>query len=523
MKRYLFNFPALLGLIVLVAVLALIVDDARNTPSSSGDTFDQIDQYVRDQMDGSRIPGLAVAIVEGDQIVHAQGFGDDGNGRSITPQTPFWIGSNTKSFTALATMQLVESGAVDLDAPIQRYLPGLLTGDEVASQITVRHLLNQTSGFSRAAGITTVLDEKVQTLDEAVAGIERTDLNRPVGETFEYSNLNFVVLGLLLQTISGQPWTEYVEQHIFAPLGMENSFTTLDEAEAHGLTGVHRYWFGMPIETEGAYLPGVAPTGYLYSSAEDMARYLSVYLQRGAANGVTLLSADGIDQMLTPATNTSTRDLMSHTFTSQYGRGWFVGEFGAADDARWHLGNLPYFTAWMVLLPETNQAVVVLINAGSQFEIAGANEVMSRIPIGIVNILRGEAPPSGISITRFFILFNAVVLLVLAVQIWSLVRVARRPLHLTHGTLPAAVAAAPLLWEMGLSLVVLIGFPGALGMTWAQSLRAIPDLTLTVLVVAMLWLGTGIVRSMRLVQVIRTGGREWRIARTAPSGLPHAR
>ena len=105
-------------------------------------------------MDAQRIPGLALGIVHGDRIVHVQGFGQaDRSGREVTPQTPFLIGSVTKSFTALAIMQLSEAGRVQLDAPVQRYLPWWRVADPDAStQVTVRHLLYQVSGLSKATG-----------------------------------------------------------------------------------------------------------------------------------------------------------------------------------------------------------------------------------------------------------------------------------------------------------------------------------------------------------------------------------
>jgi CubicO group peptidase (beta-lactamase class C family) len=121
MKRYLFDIRTWLGAIALLAVLAFAIDLAADaSPDENGGVFDRIDSYVRDQMGDSSIPGAAIAVVEGDRTVHARGFGDDGRGRAITPQTPFWIGSNTKSFTTLAAMQLVEGGAIELDAPVQR-------------------------------------------------------------------------------------------------------------------------------------------------------------------------------------------------------------------------------------------------------------------------------------------------------------------------------------------------------------------------------------------------------------------
>ena len=493
------DFRFALAAIVLVTLVRLGVDILTDdSPSSSGDTFARVDAYVRDQAEDSRIPGVAIAIVEGAGLVHSQGFGNDGHGESITPTTPFWIGSNTKSFTALATMQLVESGLVDLDAPVQRYLPGFRVADEDASAaITVRHLLNQTSGFSRASGIEPLLNEELKSLEEAVADLRDVDLATPVGESFAYSNLNSVVLGLLVQEVSGEPWTEYVAKNILDPLGMGRTYTSLEAAQEAGLTAVHRYWFGYPVQTEGKYLPSLAPSGFLYSTAEDIGRYLSMYLRDGALDGASILSGAGVELMLFPATETTTRSLMSHAFELQYGAGWFVGPFGVADDARWHLGNLAYFTAWMILLPDSNQGVVVLINAGSQFEIAGANEVMSRIPIGVVNILRGEDPPEGISIARFFIVANGLVTLALLVQAWSLVRVARQQLATGAALLTRVRRFGPLVWEFGVTFLILLVGPSAFRLSWPQLFKAIPDLALVLVVLVGLWILTGIVRSGR--------------------------
>ena len=114
-----------------------------------------IDAYVEEQMHRLNIPGVSLAIVEGDQIVHLRGFGQARpGGEAPTPQTPFFIGSLTKSFTALAVMQLVEAGKIELDAPVQRYLPWFRVADPQASaQMTVRHLLNQTSGLPMLPGM----------------------------------------------------------------------------------------------------------------------------------------------------------------------------------------------------------------------------------------------------------------------------------------------------------------------------------------------------------------------------------
>ena len=124
------------------------------------DAFARVDAYVKTQLTRLNIPGAALAIVEGDKIVHMCAFGAASpTGEAPTPQSPFFIGSLTKSITALAVMQLVEAGKVELDAPVQRYLPWFRVADsQVSAQMTVRHLLNQTSGLSQVVGMTPLAD-----------------------------------------------------------------------------------------------------------------------------------------------------------------------------------------------------------------------------------------------------------------------------------------------------------------------------------------------------------------------------
>src|SRR5512139_4184279 len=119
--------------------------------------FKTIDEYVMARMRSARIPGLALAIVKDDQVVHSKGYGRaDPSGRPVTPQTPFMIGSITKPFTALAVMQLMDAGQVDLDAPVQRYIPWFRVADPKASaQVTVRMLINQTSGLPHGPTLVT--------------------------------------------------------------------------------------------------------------------------------------------------------------------------------------------------------------------------------------------------------------------------------------------------------------------------------------------------------------------------------
>src|SRR5215212_8596203 len=177
---------ALFALVVLGMTQALATGN--NSSQADGQDFDAIDAYVQEQMQEMRIPGAALGIVKGDKIVHLEGFGNaDDSGREVTPQTPFKIGSMSKSFTALATMQLVEDGKVDLDAPVQRYIPWFRVADpEASSRITVRHLLNQTSGIPTSAGLTYMHkgDSSNDALEKEVRAMSNVELTHTTGEVY---------------------------------------------------------------------------------------------------------------------------------------------------------------------------------------------------------------------------------------------------------------------------------------------------------------------------------------------------
>src|SRR5215211_2139021 len=177
-----------LGALVLGAAY-LVSKPGSDKPTANGagasPSYAEIESFVQGEMAAQRVPGLALGIVEGDRIAYIRGFGKaDDSGRAVTPQTPFIIGSVAKSFTALAIMQLVEANKIDLDAPVQRYLPWFRVADEKASaEITVRHLLNHTSGISTKTGRSYQGDgdTSATALEQAVRKLKSAGLSAPVG------------------------------------------------------------------------------------------------------------------------------------------------------------------------------------------------------------------------------------------------------------------------------------------------------------------------------------------------------
>lgn len=424
----------------------------------------RIDAFVESERVGSRIPGIALALVQDGRVTAVRGYGTAGGGRPVTGSTPFPIGSLTKSFTAVLVRQLVDAGRIDADAPLQRWLPWFTMADApAAGRITVRHLLNHTSGLSRADGLRAVLDggDSIDELARTVAGLA---LTAPPGERYQYSNLNFVLLAAVVQAIERQPWSQLMRQRVFDPLQMHDSHTDFESARAAGMTALHRYAFGWPLEHRLALAPGLAPTGALAASADDMARYLSMLLNSGQGAGGTVLSPQAVATMLSPASPPGAARLLGADFAFRYGEGWFVGPFGAAPEARWHLGNLASFAAWMVLMPETRQGVVVLMNANCELPFFHADATFSRIPIGVVNLLAGRDPPQGPSVPAAYLEIDAL---------------------LCAGALLAALCAWWVMRRRSIWPAVLLGsvaaaFAGAVGLMapgWRGWLQFAPDLT----------------------------------------------
>lgn len=335
--------------------------------ASSSTDFGNIDAYIEAEMSATRLPGLALSIVQGDQIVHLRGFGRaDSSGRSVTPQTPFLIASVTKPLTAIAVMQLVEAGKLDLDAPVQRYLPQFTVADPKAgAKITIRQLLSHTSGLPTLTDDDRMaFDHKLgeSALTERIWALHRTPLSAAPGERFEYSNAGYATLALLIQTVSGQSYEQYLQEHLYGPLSMEHSFVAKSEAERDGLASGHRFFFGFPVSYDWSYTSAELGAGFTYASAEDLARLLIALLNGGRFEELQLLSGAGVATMLTPQVTFSQGET-----ESAYALGWFIKDAGEMQIVS-HAGVAPNYRAELILVPERQLGIVVLMNGESQLQ-----------------------------------------------------------------------------------------------------------------------------------------------------------
>ena len=413
-------------LTVALCMVPTVPSYADPPPAASPD-FVAIDAYIAQEMRDVRIPGLALGIVHNDEVVHLQGFGlADGSGRVVTPQTPFILASASKSFTALAIMQLVEDGKVDLDAPVVTYLPSFSVGDESASAtITVRHLLNHTSGLPEDTAYEPMLsnDMSNRALTDRVGALSDAELDHGAGEAFEYTDANYDVLGLIVEKVSGQPYETSIRERIFAPLEMSHSFTDQTDARRSGLASGHRSWFGFPRPFDAPYSRAAMPSSYLISSAEDITHFLIGQLNGGTYEAASVLSPAGIAAMHQPAVREGDRDIF-------YGMGWESRTLAGIPVVR-HKGTNANFYADMVLDKEGRWGIVILTNLDSLNFNGGRLQGLSA---GVLSLLRGEAPPD-VPMPHHPVLASAtlviavVTVLMLAGMAWSLATLRRWRTH----------------------------------------------------------------------------------------------
>jgi NADH dehydrogenase FAD-containing subunit/CubicO group peptidase (beta-lactamase class C family) len=384
----------------------------------------RIDTYVAREMRSARFPGVAVGVVRGDSVIYLRGFGRaDPSGRPVTPQTPFLIGSITKSLTALAVLQLAERGQVDLDAPVQRYLPWFRVGDSPASsQITVRQLLTMTSGLPQVYETQLWTDADDGALERTVRFLATKKMAGEPGRSFGYSNANYETLGLIVQAVSGLSYEDYVKHRILAPLDMRNSFVSQHEALGHGMASGHRWWFGIPVAVTLPYRRAELPAGYVIASAEDMTHLLIAEMNDGRYREESVLSP-----RMMAARHT---EPAGHA----YGFGWEFVRAGGRTLIN-HDGGTANSQASLFIDPVARVGVFIAANAINALDAFASPHGLSPLDgqttramaHTILSIATNQPlPDSGIGHRRLTLIFDAVLVVLTVALLFSLTRARRR-------------------------------------------------------------------------------------------------
>lgn len=320
----------------------------------------RLEQVVEAELRRGLIHGVTLALVDDQRLVYVRGFGYADRARRLParPDTVYRAGSISKLFTALAAMQLVEQGKLDLDAPVTQFAPDfrIVNPFEPARPITLRQLMCHRAGMIREPPVGSYFDPSEPGMERTVRSLAACALVHPPDTKTKYSNVGPTIVGHVVARVADLPFEDYQRRAVLDPIGMSSSGFLLDRSLkrrlAKGCLPVADGRGGFREMEAPQFELGTIPAGNLYTTAEDLARFLRFLFAGGRAGGRQLIRPESLAQMFTAQLTQE---------TNGFGLGFFVGHFRGHKTVS-HTGAVYGFTSALTALPEEKLGVVVLIN-----------------------------------------------------------------------------------------------------------------------------------------------------------------
>ena len=360
-------------------------------------TAEEMTERLKTWCDRYRVAGATVAWMRGSEVqAAAAGVVNRNTGVETTTDSLFQIGSITKVYTTTLIMQLVDEGRLELDAPAVKYLPDLMFGDpEQTPNVTIRHLLTHSSGvdgdyfedFGRG-------DDAVE---KYVAACKQLPFIFPLGEMWSYSNAGFVVLGRIVETMTGQTWERALHDRLLAPIGADHTVTLPEEALLFRTAAGH---FGLvpnaPVTVPIWNMPRAqAPAGSTpCSTVEDLLKFARLHLDRGKApDGTQILSEASVREMQREQVHLPDR---VGEGAAHWGLGWMEFDWPGPGGARrviGHDGGTIGQNSSLRILPDEDFAVAVLTNTSPTGGVMAARIMRWLFGLYDIEIPRRPEPP----------------------------------------------------------------------------------------------------------------------------------
>lgn len=325
-----------------------------------------LDAYIDKAIKDWEVPGLALAIVRNDSIVHARGYGvrQLGQPGNVTERTVFAIGSSSKAFTAGLIGLLVDEGKLKWDDPVAMHLPGFQMHDPYASkELTIRDALSHRSGLARGDRLWYASELDREEILKRVRYLEPTWSFR---STFGYQNLMYLAAGQVAARVGGKSWDDLIHERLFVPLGMSSSNTSTNKLR--GMPDVampHTRINDKVASIQWRNIDNVAPAGSINSNATDMAKWVRLQLGNGTFAGKPIFKPATAREFHQSNTiirsDPRTDSLLPETHFRSYGLGWFLEDYRGRKIVQ-HGGNIDGMTALVWLVPEEKVGVVILTN-----------------------------------------------------------------------------------------------------------------------------------------------------------------
>jgi serine beta-lactamase-like protein LACTB, mitochondrial len=309
-------------------------------------------QKVGNELLARGIPGLAIAVAVNGRPLYSEGFGYADLEQRVPawPETKFRIGSISKPLTAVALVELVQQGKLDLDAPVQKYVPSFPEKERV---ITPRLLAGHLAGIRHYRGDEFLISQHYDSVVDSLQIFAKDPLVAPPGTKFSYSSYGFNLLSAVIQSASGEPFLDYMQAHVFTPLGLVH--TTADQNRT--IIDQRSRFYARDNNTPLENAPYVdnsykwAGGGFL-STAEDLVRFGSALLRPG------FLEPASLHLLFTSQTTEAGEE-------TGYGMGWFVGKTKNGKKILQHSGGSVGGSCQLILYPETGVVVALVTNLGN--------------------------------------------------------------------------------------------------------------------------------------------------------------
>jgi CubicO group peptidase (beta-lactamase class C family) len=361
-------------------------------PSRRRDRLADLDPYVERCLKDWHIPGLAVAVLQDNEMIYAKGFGlcELGRGEAVTDHTRFYIGSCTKSFTTAAIGLLVEEGTLAWDRPVRDFLPWFRLLDPVATErATIRDLLTHNTGVPRHDMLWVTSEA---TRRETCGLLRHLPASKDLRGGYQYNNLMYMTAGQLIEEVSGQSWEEFVRTRFLQPLGMNRTgfcpeLVNGGEDCATGHTEVRGRmvpWPRAARQDPHTNIGPCSPGGAIFSDVHDMCQWLRLHLGRGRVGRRRLLREATVRELHSPQVVIPGPPEWEEWLDGSYALGWAVQPYRGQ---RWigHSGSLSGFNSNMSFMREVNAGVMCLTNVGS-------SPVAGLVPLAIYDRLLGLEP-----------------------------------------------------------------------------------------------------------------------------------
>ncbi|MGQ4665426.1 serine hydrolase domain-containing protein [Metabacillus halosaccharovorans] len=372
----------------------------------SNNQAELIKEFMDNAIEEYNIPGASLVIIKDGDLVFLENWGVQSNGSPVTNDTLFTLGSVSKPLTSLGIMMLVQQNIIDLDQTIDTYIPSFTykrNGQE--NKITIRHLLTHTSGISSYEGLK-IAELNIRgkdAINDAVQKLNNVELNHEPGEVHQYSAANYLLLGKIIENVSNQSFTEFMNEEIFSKLGMNQTVGNYKSASELGYQPGFQSWFGKPIKSENIYDDSGAPYGYISSTSNDMAKYIQFLLK-----GEDLLSKQNFKTYISPQ--------VSRKEDMYYGLGWRIST-KENDSYFYHGGETPDSRSELLVNSEKNYGFILLTNKNNISEVLQTTYMKESIKAIIENGKLPESPKVTHQM-QWMTLFGTILLSLLSV--WNL-------------------------------------------------------------------------------------------------------